>query len=54
MEWFDSELPLRNSHLLEVKNSQAMAELIEVQQEEESFGLESWLGFLTWNLGLGS
>jgi hypothetical protein len=30
MEWFDSELPLRNSHLLEVKDFQAMAELIEV------------------------
>ena len=34
MEWFNSELPLRNSHLLEVKVFQAMAELTEVQQEE--------------------
>ena len=37
MEWFDSELPLRNSHLLEVKDFQAMAELTEVQQEEDFF-----------------
>ncbi len=39
MEWFDSELPLRNSHLLETKDFQAMAELTEVQQEEEFFGI---------------
>ncbi len=30
MEWFDSEFQLRNSHLLEVKDFQAMAEIIEV------------------------
>ena len=33
MEWFDSESPLRNSHLLEAKDFQAMAELTKVQQE---------------------
>ncbi len=35
MEWFNSELQLRNTHLLEVKDFQAMTEIIEVQQEEE-------------------
>ena len=40
MEWFDSELPLCNSHLLEVKDFQAMAELTEVQQEEDFFGMD--------------
>ena len=40
MEWFDSELPLPNSHLLEAKDFQAMAELTEVQQEEEFFGMD--------------
>jgi hypothetical protein len=38
MEWLDSELQLRNSHLLESKDFQAMAEIIEVEQEEECFG----------------
>ncbi len=40
MEWFNSELQLRNSHLLEVKDFQAMAEMIEVKQEEEFFGMD--------------
>jgi hypothetical protein len=39
MEWFDSEIQLRNSHLLEIKDFQAMAEIIEVQQEEELFDM---------------
>jgi hypothetical protein len=39
MGWFDSELQLRNSHLLEIKDFQAMAEIIEVQQEEELFSM---------------
>ena len=43
MEWFDSELPLRNSHLLETKDFQAMAELTEVQQEEEFL---AWTGMI--------
>ena len=43
MEWFDSELPLRNSHLLEVKDFQAMAEIIEVQQEEDFL---AWTGMI--------
>jgi hypothetical protein len=36
MEWFDSELQLRNSHLLEIKDFQAMAEII----EEIFFGMD--------------
>ena len=40
MAWFDNELQLRNSHLLETKDFQAMAEIIEVQMEEELFGMD--------------
>ncbi len=43
MEWFNSELPSCNSHLLEVKDFQAMAELIEVQQEEDFL---AWTGMI--------
>ncbi len=43
MEWFDSELPLCNSSLLEVKDFQAMAELTEVQQEEDFL---AWTGMI--------
>ncbi len=32
MEWFDNELPLRNPHLLQDKNFEVMAEIVEVQQ----------------------
>ena len=34
MEWFDNELQLRNPHLLETKDFEAMAEIVEVQQEK--------------------
>jgi hypothetical protein len=40
MEWFNNELQLRNSHLLETKDFQAMAAIIEVQPEEEFFGMD--------------
>jgi hypothetical protein len=32
MEWFDNELPLHNPHLLQDKDSETMAEIVEVQQ----------------------
>ena len=40
MEWFDNELPLHNPHLLQNKTFKAMAEIIEIQQEEELFGMD--------------
>ena len=40
MEWFDSELQLRNPHLLEPKEFEAMAHMVEIQQEEELFGMD--------------
>ena len=40
MEWFDSELQLRNLHPLETKDFQAIAEILEVQMEEELFGMD--------------
>jgi hypothetical protein len=43
MECFDNELQLRILHLLETKDFQAMAEIIEVQQEEE---LSAWTGMI--------
>ncbi len=36
----DSELPLHNSHLLEVEDFQAMAEVMEIQQKEEFFSMD--------------
>jgi hypothetical protein len=40
MEWFDNELPLRNPYLLESKDFEAMAHIVEFQQEEELFGMD--------------
>ncbi len=40
IEWFDNELPLRNPHLLEPKDFEAMAHIVEIQQEEEFFGID--------------
>jgi hypothetical protein len=40
MEWFNNELPLCNLHLLQNKEFDVMAEIIEVQQEEELFGMD--------------
>ncbi len=40
IEWFDNELPLRNPHLLEAKDFEAMAHMVKIQQEEEFFGMD--------------
>jgi hypothetical protein len=40
MEWFDDELPLHNPHLLQDKYLEAMAEIVEIQQEEALFGMD--------------
>jgi hypothetical protein len=40
MEWFDNELPLRNPHLLQDEDFEAMAEIVEVQQDEELLGMD--------------
>ncbi len=40
MEWFDNELPLYNPHLLQNKEFEAMAKIIEVQQGEDLFGID--------------
>jgi len=39
MQWFENELPLREPHTLKDKDYVAMAEIIEVQQEVEFFGM---------------
>jgi hypothetical protein len=40
IEWFDNELPLCNPHLFQDKDFEAMAEIVEVQQEEALFGMD--------------
>jgi hypothetical protein len=40
MEQFDNDLPTHNPHLLQNKEFEAMAEIIEIQQEEELFGMD--------------
>jgi hypothetical protein len=40
MEWFNNELPLRNPHLLQDKDFEAMAEIVDIQQEEALFGMD--------------
>ena len=40
MKWFDNELQLHNLHLFETKDFQAMAQIVEVQKEEELFGMD--------------
>ncbi len=40
MEWFDNDLPLRNPHLLQDKIFEAMAEIVDFQQEEALFGMD--------------
>jgi hypothetical protein len=37
MKWFNNELPQCNPHLLQNKEFEAMAEILEVQQEENPF-----------------
>jgi hypothetical protein len=40
MEWFNNELSLRNLHLLQDKDFEAMAGIVEVQQELALFGMD--------------
>ncbi len=40
IEWFPNELPLFNPLLLEHKNYEAIAEIVEVQQEEDFFCMD--------------
>jgi hypothetical protein len=40
MKWFNNELLLCNTHLLQDKGFDAMAEIVEVQQEEALFGMD--------------
>jgi hypothetical protein len=40
MEWFDHKLPMCNPYLLQNKEFEAMAEMIEITQEEELFGMD--------------
>jgi hypothetical protein len=40
MEWFDNELSLHSPHLLQDKDFEAIAEIVEVQQEEHFFGMD--------------
>jgi hypothetical protein len=40
IEWFDNELPLRDTRTLQSKDFSAMAEIIEIQQEHEFFGMD--------------
>jgi hypothetical protein len=40
MESFDNELLLRNPHLLESKDFETMAHMVEIQQEKELFGMD--------------
>jgi hypothetical protein len=46
MEWFNNELPLRNPHLLQDYDFEAMAEIVVVQQEKALF----WHGLVQSNL----
>jgi hypothetical protein len=40
MEWLNNKLPLHNPHLLQDTDFEAMAEIVEVQQEEALFGMD--------------
>jgi hypothetical protein len=42
MEWFDNELLLHNPHLLKSKEFEQIPRIIEVQQEEELFGMDCY------------
>ncbi len=39
-QWPDNQLPLHNPHLLNSKEFEPMAEIIEAQQEKELFGMD--------------
>ncbi len=40
IEWFDNELPLRDTCYLQSKYFLAMAETIEIQSEDDFFGMD--------------
>ncbi len=40
IEWFDNELSLHGTRTLQSKDFSAMAEIIEIQQEHEFFGMD--------------
>jgi len=40
IEWFDNELPLRDPYSLTNRNTLAMAEILEIQQEVELYGID--------------
>ncbi len=40
IEWFDNELPLRGTRYLQSKDFLAMAKTIEIQLEDEIFGMD--------------
>ena len=40
IQWFENELPLRDPHTLKDKDYVAMAEIVEIQQEVEFFGMD--------------
>ncbi len=42
LEWFDNELLLCNPHLLQDEDFEAMAEIVEVQQEGALFGMDRY------------
>jgi hypothetical protein len=43
MEWFDNELPLRDTRYLQSKDFLAMAETVEIQLEDEFL---AWIGMI--------
>jgi hypothetical protein len=40
MEWSNNELPMHNPHLLNRKDFEPVAKIIEVQQEDKLFGMD--------------
>ena len=42
IEWFDNELPLRDTRYIQSKDFLAMAETIEIQLEDDFFGMDSY------------
>jgi hypothetical protein len=40
IEWFENELPLHDPHDLKDRDFKAMAEIIEIQQEVDFFGVD--------------
>jgi len=40
MEWFENELPIRDPYSLTDKDTLAVAEILEIQQEIELYGMD--------------